>query len=309
MSSIIVSKLLIFLICNLSLLPVGNFSFVNNFDLNNFDINNNSKIIESQLLKNYLQKRNQTKLEVNSNKYIVLDVKNDIVLYEKDSLEVQPIASITKLMTALVALDLNPDWNKSYKITREDRREGGRIYLYLGDEVSIKDLFELSLVGSANTATFALVNSLNFSKDEYVNLMNIKAKELGMKNTFFSDVTGLSINNKSNAKDISILVREALSREEIQSVVEKSVLTIETKKGREVEVESTDKLLDKDLGIKYLKGGKTGYLPEAGYCFAAKFEKDNEELITVVLGADGKNDRFDDTIKLVSWSYNLNLEY
>lgn len=309
MSSIIVSKLLIFLICNLSLLPVGDFSFVNNFDFNNFDIDNNSKIIESQLLKNYLQKRNQTRPEVNSNKYIVLDVKNDIVLYEKDSLEVQPIASITKLMTALVALDLNPDWNKSYKITREDRREGGRIYLYLGDEVSIRDLFELSLVGSANTATFALVNSLNFSKDEYVNLMNIKAKELGMKNTFFSDVTGLSINNKSNAKDISILVREALSREEIQSVVEKSVLTIETKKGREVEVESTDKLLDEDLGIRYLKGGKTGYLPEAGYCFAAKFEKDNEELITVVLGADGKNDRFDDTIKLVSWSYNLNLEY
>jgi D-alanyl-D-alanine carboxypeptidase len=175
MTSISIAKLLIFLICNLSFLSIGNFSFVNNFDLNNVD--NNIEIRESQLLENYFQKKENEKPVINADKYIVLDTKNNIVLYEKNSLETQPMASITKLMTALVALDLNPDWNKVYEISRNDRREGGRIYLYLGDKVKTKDLFELSLVGSANTATFALINSLEFSQEEYVNLMNIKAKD------------------------------------------------------------------------------------------------------------------------------------
>jgi D-alanyl-D-alanine carboxypeptidase len=137
--------------------------------------------------------------------------------------------------------------------------------------------------------------------------MNIKAKELGLKNTFFSDVTGLSTKNISNARDIAILTKEVLSRAKIRNVVEKNILTIKTEQGREFEVESTDKLLDKKLAVN-LKGGKTGYLPEAGYCFVAEFEKDGEEVITVVLNSNNLNNRFNDTINLVNWSYNINLQ-
>ncbi len=305
MISISIAKILIFLICNLSFLSLSNLSFVNNFT--EVNLSNQIEIRESQLLKNYLQKEDNQQPVVSADKYLVLDSVNNIVLYEKNSLELQAIASITKLMTALVALDLNPDWDEVYEISRNDRREGGRIYLYLGDRVELRDLFELSLVGSANTATFALVNSLGFSKEEYVDLMNSKAKELGLKNTSFADVTGLSVDNISNAREIAILTQEALARPEIQKVVEKGILTLETKQGRKLKIESTDSLLTKDLGLE-LKGGKTGYLPEAGYCFSAKFNKGDEEIITVVLNAESLSDRFNDTLNLVNWSYNINLE-
>ncbi len=92
----------------------------------------------------------------------------------------------------MVILDQEPDWEKVYEIKKDDRREGGRIHLFLGDKVTIENLFNVSLVSSANTATLALVHALDLTEAEFVDLMNAKAKDLGLTKTHFADSVGLS---------------------------------------------------------------------------------------------------------------------
>lgn len=275
--------------------------------LNNKADDNFSVLIEkeaSQILPH--QKASLEELTLQAESSAVLDPLNDIFIFEKNSLASRQIASITKLMTALVVLDENPDWNKVHKIEREDRVEGGKIHLYYGDEVTIKDLFLSMLVGSENTASLALVHALDLSEDQFVEKMNTKAREMGLLNTSFSDVVGLSPKNVSTARDVAFLAKEALSREEIKSAVGIKKLEFETLKGVKKEIDSTDYLLsDFDGGDISILGGKTGYTELAGYCLVAKFmDPYQNEVISVVLGSPTEVERFRQTSKLVKWIYN-----
>jgi hypothetical protein len=236
---------------------------------------------------------------------VVYDVKNNNFLFKKNQSSRLPIASITKLMTAIVFIENNLGFDEIYEIKDEDRREGGRIYVYRGDQISVKDLFYLSLVGSANTATVALVHSTGMTEEEFIFKMNEKAKNLGLMHTSFKDSVGLSANNYSTANDIALLAKEALSYPEIREATLKSSHSFKTVQGRSQIVYTTDQLLNNmpKNGVE-LFGGKTGYTEAAGYCFVGGFVNETgEEIISVVLGAESDKARFLETKNLINWVF------
>lgn len=236
---------------------------------------------------------------------LVLDEKTGAVLWDKDGDERRAIASITKLFTALVFLDFNPGWDKVYQMKNTDRREGGKVYLWSGEKIHVKDLFYLSLVASGNSETMALVNSTGLGEDLFVKKMNEKAKQLGLSNTVFIDPVGLNDGNVSTAREVAKFASEALKKEEIVRAVASGKYRCQTKAGRQVAVNSTDELLgDKINPGLDLHGGKTGYNEKAGYCFVGKFSNaSDQQLISVVLGESTKSSRFAETMDLVNWAY------
>lgn len=243
--------------------------------------------------------------EILGERAAVLDPLSNAFLYEKDGDGVQPLASITKLLTALVFLDNNPGWQTIYKIKAEDKVEGGRISLFLGDEVRVEDLFYTSLVASDNVATIALVRSTGLSQEEFIAQMNVKARQLGLFKSSFADPVGLSDRNVSTAKDIARLAVRALENEDILKATLTEVYEFETLQGRQKKIESTDYLLGSDLGDDIIiAGGKTGYTERAGYCFVGRFKnKEGREIISVVLDSPSKAARFTDSKDLADWAF------
>ena len=243
---------------------------------------------------------------------VAIDAVTEQELFAQVGDEICPIASITKLITALVFLENNPGWNNIYEITWDDFVSGGKIYLFRGDKVRLKDLFYLSLVASDNSATLALVKSTGLDTTSFVNKMNALVRGLGAVNTNFVDPIGLSDNNVSTGNEIARLAKVAFSREEISAATMSKKYEFETLGGRKKSVNNTDSLLEifPQNGIKIL-GGKTGYTAMAGYCFAGKFTDANgREIISVVLGGKDIDTRFQETKKLVDWVFgNLNGSY
>jgi len=235
---------------------------------------------------------------------VVIDKDTGISLWRKSINEKRSIASITKLMTAMVFLENNPGWDKIYTITKKDRVDGGRIYLYSGDEVTIRNLFSLSLVGSANTATMALAHSTGMSKEEFVEKMNEKARELNLSNTSFIDPVGISKENISTAREVAHMARRAFSIEDIKSTTRTKKYQFKTLGERIVKVDSTDKLLLYfPVNNIDIVSGKTGYTNNAGSCFVGEFTRDGKEVISVILGARNNEDRFLETKDLISWIF------
>lgn len=224
-------------------------------------------------------------------------------LYAKNIDKPQPIASITKLMTAIVFLEANPELNRIYKITENDKVEGGRINLFLGDELRLRDLFYTSLIASDNGATLALVHALGLEEEEFVVKMNTKAKELNLLETSFRDPIGLSKENVSTAREVILLFNEASKNPEIREAMLLPEYRYETMQGREKIIESTDGyLLNDDSSDLISLGGKTGYINEAGYCFVGKFKDElGQSFVVSVLNSANKNSRFLESQNLLKW--------
>jgi len=242
-------------------------------------------------------------LQISASSAVVMDVQSDSFILEKNSEQVWPIASISKLMSVLVLLeDLKIDLDDTYVLKASDRRNGGRDYLFQGDEVANKDLLALALISSDNTAVIALISSAGLSEDEFVKLMNTKAKNLGLKNTIFYDATGLSSANVSTAKEVSFLLKKALNNKIISDLVKNYSYSITTVQGRVKNIKSTNELLDyfnnNQSDVKII-GGKTGFNDSSGYCLGTEFSFKEKKYISVVLNASSLNNRFNDTIKLV----------
>lgn len=244
-------------------------------------------------------------IEISSVKGMVIDAETDEILFAKNADTKTPIASISKLMTALVFLDNNPGWETIYQLKPEDRRDGGKIYLYTGDRVYVKDLLNLSLTASANTATIALVKSTGLSEFEFVEKMNQKAREMGLVNTSFLEPVGLSAYNVSTAREVAKVLKEALEHEEISNALLASSYEFYTLDKRHKIAYNTDLLL-KDLDENLvMEGGKTGYTDLAGYCFVSKIaNKDgNNPVISVVLDDVDHYSRFSEVEKMAKWAY------
>lgn len=240
---------------------------------------------------------------ISADKAAVVSADGRFLLFSKRAEEVQPIASITKLMTALVFLETNPDWDDEYTITREDHILGGKIHLFLGDTVNLHDLFLTSLVASDNGATIALVRASNLSEEEFIDRMNEKAKELRLLKTSFSDPIGLSEDNVSTARETALLALAAYKEKEIGEALILKDYTFNTVEGREKFIESTDHLLfEEDQANFKPLGGKTGYTNKAGYCFAGIFQGLNGEIVVAsVLNSEEKNSRFIESKTMVTW--------
>jgi len=243
--------------------------------------------------------------ELAADKGAVLDGSGRFFLFAKNADEIQPIASITKLMTALVFLEHNPGWEVIYEITAADRVEGGRLNLFPGDQVTLKDLFYTALVASDNGAALALTRASNLGEERFIIAMNEKAAALGLKATHFVDPIGLSADNVSTAREVAFLAQAALNKPEIQEAVALPEYEFLTRGGREKKIESTDYLLfDNSPGSLKALGGKTGYTESAGYCFVGRLrDQAGRELISVVLNSSGLNERFRESRALAEWVF------
>ncbi len=224
----------------------------------------------------------------------VKDVKTAEVLYRKNEYEKRPLASISKLMSALVVLDSNPDWNSTTTIKGDEDIDDSHVVS--GAVYTISDLWKAALVASSNQSMLALADSTGMTREAFVARMNEKALELGMKDSSFVEPTGLSEKNISTASDIAILLDESLRHPKIQeALVLKEINIAPVGKKKLQHFWSTNWLL---LGwvpnkIKDFRGGKTGYITAAGYNFTMQLARDDEKVIDVViLGAKAHELRF-----------------
>ncbi|MBT4849916.1 D-alanyl-D-alanine carboxypeptidase [Candidatus Parcubacteria bacterium] len=228
----------------------------------------------------------------------VIDKDSGIVLWKKNADQIRSIASITKLMTAIIFLENKPDWNDSIVLEPRDEANGGTPDIKRGETVRVKDLFHTSLIASDNNATLALVRSTGLTRDEFVKEMNKKAKSLGLENTHFVGPTGLSDDNKSTAIEILQLAKYAFEHEDINAVAGLAEYNFTSLSGESHRIFSTNQLLSSYLDIE---AGKTGFINASGYCIVAEVKGEQANVITVVLGSETNPDRFQDLKILTGW--------
>jgi len=240
---------------------------------------------------------------------IVVEPESGVVLYEKNAQEPRSIASITKLMTALVFLDSNKNWDETITMVAGDYKPGSQPVLLLGDKVTVKDLFYAMMVASSNEAASALARSTGLSADDFAYQMNLRAKVLGMNNSNFVEPIGLSSGNQASAEDVIKLIQVAFSHSEVRKAGATKAYTIHViNKDVDRNLTSTDKALKEDFGIANnsfkIEMGKTGYIDAAGYCFASQVkDENNRRLLIAVLGSSSTFDRFTDTKSLAYWVF------
>lgn len=229
----------------------------------------------------------------NAKSIIIKDHETGIVLYKKNEYDKRSIASITKLMSALIMLEKKPDWTSKTVVIGADSLD---THMYAGDTYTLDELWHAALVGSSNKAILSLANALDWPIEAFVERMNSKARELGMIDSVFAEPTGLDEENKSTASDLAILLSEAMKHEKIREALlttEYNLYSNEREKSHHMW--STNWLLlnwiKSDFGTLY--GGKTGYTNAAGYSFVMEVSDKNNHIIdVVVLGTDEHEARF-----------------
>ncbi|HVP38086.1 MAG TPA: D-alanyl-D-alanine carboxypeptidase family protein [Candidatus Saccharimonadales bacterium] len=229
---------------------------------------------------------------------IVYDPDSDRVLYAKNPDQRLPIASLTKIMTALVLLETQPEWDSVVAMTREDIHDASRTRLRAGERIRKRDLLQLALMVSDNAATRALVRTSGIAHDEFLARMNARARALGMTGTRFEEETGLDPGNVSSVRDYARLMAAACKYPLVAEVTSTPHYEFRTSRGAHV-LANTDRLL---YGNYDVMGGKTGFINEAGYCFATVVRAAGRQLVSVVLGAPTKGTRFLETARLIDWA-------
>jgi D-alanyl-D-alanine endopeptidase (penicillin-binding protein 7) len=232
---------------------------------------------------------------------LVTDASGNII-YGKDINTVRPIASITKLMTAMVTLDANLDLAEKITITKDDRDliklTGSR--LDYGATLSRKELIQLALMSSENRAATALGRSYPGGMATFVSAMNHKAAALGMSNSRFADPAGLKVENVSTAQDLGTMVLAASKYPlitEATTTLRKEVHPY-SKRGP-LNYGNTNRLLKNSSWDIELS--KTGYINEAGRCLVMQANIEGEEVSIVLLNSFGKLTPFGDSNRLRKW--------
>lgn len=232
---------------------------------------------------------------------IIYDPITNQVLWEENSQNQRSIASITKVMTATVFLENNPDLSQQYTVTRGDVFQASTTHLIANDKVTGDDLLHLLLISSDNAAARALARVSPLGSDGFVERMNDKAAELGLQTTHYADPSGLLSDNVSSAYDMARLITLASQDERISSVMRLSEYTVYTGKGRAVTFHSTNHLLGRpDVEVR---AGKTGFISKAGYCLATLLQmpQSGQQVAVVVLGARSNAGRFMESRNLFNW--------
>jgi D-alanyl-D-alanine endopeptidase (penicillin-binding protein 7) len=230
---------------------------------------------------------------------IIFNPVNGQILYEENSQDKRSIASITKVMTALVYLEDNPDLTQDVQIERSDVYAASTTYLKANDHLTASELLHLLLIASDNGAARALARTSHGGMAPFVERMNEKSIELGLENTSFADPSGLNPDNVSSAFDLSHLITFAANDERIASIMRTPTYTVATNR-RMIPIHSTNHLLMS--GDVEVMGGKTGFIGKAGYCLATLLRlPQGDPVAVVVLGARSNNGRFWETRHLVKW--------
>lgn len=258
---------------------------------------------EVQETRKYWETSANLTLDFASKAVILMDCSTGTVLYENNADEKLPLASVTKIMTALLVMEAISEGKLSLEDTaicseHASTMGGSQIWLEPNEEMSINDLLKAMLIGSANDATCVLAEKVGGSESVFVSMMNDRAKALGMTNTNFINTNGLPAENHySSARDIAIMTRELLKHE---LILEYTTVWMDSLRGGETQLVNTNKLIRHYEGAT---GLKTGYTAEAGYCISATAVRNDLELIAVTLGAPSKEERFDDAKQLLDFGF------
>jgi D-alanyl-D-alanine endopeptidase (penicillin-binding protein 7) len=226
---------------------------------------------------------------------LVMDAQTGEVLYAKNADSVVPIASLSKLMTAMVFLEQNPDLEREVEVTRNELDGAGHTRLRNHEQVRLRDLLHMSLMCSDNCATRVIALESGLAPDEFIGRMNTKSIELGLTGTRFVEFTGLNEHNVSTASDVARLLHAAANEPLIAEITTTRSYDFHTAR-RWHTIGNTNRLL---YGRYEVLGGKTGFIQPAGYCFATWVRAQGRDLIAVVLGAPTNATRFADAVRLI----------
>lgn len=237
---------------------------------------------------------------------IVADVSSGAVLYGKRPNEAHSIASLTKLVTSMVVIDTGLHPNDSLWID-ERAIETSASHPFQGGETIMRgEALKAMLVGSVNEIANAFGDAFPGGRSAFVVAMNEKAKALGLEKALFVDPSGISPKNVASASDVARVMRSALAYPEIREATRLSVIGLETKEKRKVKIDSTNLLLSSYLNKDsyQIALGKTGSLPEAGYCLGqVTTNPDGHQVITVILGSKEHFGRFQEVKSLTAWAF------
>jgi len=256
--------------------------------------------------KTYFVSARETELAKGCKSAYLIDFESGEELYSKNERERLPIASVCKVMTLLLCFDAIENdvisYEKSICVSNNAAGMGGsQVFLGENNNYLVKDLIKSIIVCSANDSCVALAEAICGSEDLFVDKMNDKAKSLGCENTQFSNCTGLPKPNQySCAKDVSIMFTNLIKNEDYFKFSSIWLEDFYHPDNRSTCMTNTNKLLRK---YDCCDGGKTGFTNEAGFCLAATAFKNNIRVISVILGGESSDLRFDGTIELFNYAF------
>lgn len=239
-------------------------------------------------------------LDLRSSVALVMDQDTDEVLFSKNAEAVLPIASITKLMTAMVVLDAGQPMDESLKVSKValDTPRNNRSRLRVGAELTRGELMHLALMSSENRAAYAIGANYPGGMSALIEAMNQKAQELGMNDSHFVEPTGLSSDNRSSAHDLALLVKAAYQHPLLREYSTAPDASVPVGR-RMVQFRNTNSLVRSpvwEIGLQ-----KTGYISEAGRCVVMQAELAGRKLIMVLLDSAGRYSRVGDAERIRRW--------
>jgi len=292
--AVILCLVLVFIITPFGILTVN----ASNDDYSGYDAETVAKIVSNTSLS-----------DLKSKGAVLIDFNSGTVLFEKNSHERLPIASVTKIMSMLLIMEAIETGRIGYDTEvsvseRASKTEGTSVWIETGEKYTVEELLKAVAIRSANDATVCLAEAIAGSEETFVEMMNEKAAELGMKDTWFLDCTGLTDEGHySSAYDVAVMSRALLKKHpEITKYT-----TIwhdkfrENKPGKSIiDLDNTNKL------VRFYEGTvglKTGFTQKAGHCLSASAVRNGQQFIAVVLGAPDSNTRFAECRKLLDYAF------
>lgn len=270
--------------------------------------NNTLETEETKIEEEKKEEGEETAINLKSQSGIIMEASTKKVLLEKSSHEHLAPASMTKIMTMLLIME---ELNKG-NIKLEDEviisanaanMGGSQVYLEANTKATVKELLTSIGIASANDAAVAMAEKIGGSEDNFVNMMNKRAKELGCVDTHFSNPHGLDEDDHySSAYDMALIAAELLKYEDILEITKTYETTLTHQNGKSIWLVNTNSLIRFYSG---LDGLKTGYTEKAGYCLTGTMKRNDMRLITVVMHANEKEDRNTDTINMMEYAYSM----
>ncbi|GLB58064.1 D-alanyl-D-alanine carboxypeptidase family protein [Cytobacillus sp. NCCP-133] len=237
---------------------------------------------------------------------ILIERDTGSILYEKNSAEQLPPASMTKVMTMLLIMEAIDEgklsWNEKIRTSEYAASMGGsQIFLEPGEEMTTKQMLQGIAIGSGNDASVAMAERIAGSEEAFVEMMNKKAKELGLKDTKFQNPTGLPAGDHySTAHDMAMMAKELLKYEDITEFTGTYEAYLREDTDKKFWLVNTNRLVRFYPGVD---GLKTGFTSEAKYCLTATAQKDGMRVIAVVFGAPTSKERNAQVTKMLDYAF------
>ena len=246
-------------------------------------------------------------LASNAKSAIMVETSTGKVIYEKNVDEQLPMASMTKMMTLLLIMENiesgNLKWDEMVTTSEHAASMGGsQIFLEVGEKMSVRDLVKGICIGSGNDAAVAMAERIGGTEEEFVKMMNNRARDLGLVNTNFVNACGLDDDNHySSAKDMAVIARELVKHDEILEYTGTYEDYLRKDTDNSFWLVNTNKLVRYYQGVD---GLKTGYTSNSGYCITTTAKRNNLRFITVVMGEPSSSIRNSETTAMLDYGFN-----